>query len=107
MTVRATCYGQISKGAVTVCLDCISGFSPLLLADLAIPGVELGEVKKNITENTIPTNPLRRMQMKQPWMKFLFAKAVFLPTPMEIPVMLDPVSHLLLSVLFSYECDVL
>lgn len=57
-------YGEISKGAVTVYWGYISGYSPLLLADLVIPGVELGVAKKSILEKHSPSNTLRRMQMK-------------------------------------------
>lgn len=51
-TVRTTCYGVISKGAVTVCLGYTSsGYSTLLLV---IPGVELGAVKTYKLGKPIP-----------------------------------------------------
>lgn len=73
-----------------------SGYSPLSLADLVIPGVVLGAGKKNILEKPIPSNPLRRMQRNKNGCNFFLAKLVFF-SQLPWKSWLDPVSHLLLS----------
>lgn len=73
-------------------LGCISVSCSLYFP--AIPGVELGAGKKDILDMLIQLKPLKKMQMKQRWMEFLFVKPVFF-FPWKL-VMLESVSHVLL-----------